>query len=147
MADKQFKSSTVPGDNRVSAKDAITECSEDFVQSLDAIPSHPSFIQPLLEQGEMSEDGRKLLRKIKQDPEWKKRVEKMLSFEAHTLKGRLSWEQDKLKEQKRSLSSLKEEGENTHSGQLLQLTQLKQSLREHMTNRIKLESNLTEDKV
>ena len=70
---------------------------------MDTIPSHPSFIQPLLEQGE-SEDGRKLLRKIRQDPEWKKRVGKMLSFESHTLKGRLSWEQDKLKEQKKLVS-------------------------------------------
>ena len=70
-------------------------------KELEQMPSHPSFIQPLLDQGEASEDGRKLLRKIKQDPEWKKRVEKMLNFELHTLKGRLSWEQDKLKEQKK----------------------------------------------
>lgn len=47
----------------------------------------------------------------------------------------------------RWLSSQKEEGERTHSGQLQQISQLKQELREEMTNRIKLESNLAEDKV
>ena len=47
----------------------------------------------------------------------------------------------------RWLSSQKEEGESTHSGQLRQISELKQELREQMTNRIKLEINLAEDKV